>query len=302
MLCRSVEKTMTDQPILQASSLVKRYRDLTAVDDVSLAVRAGECYGLLGPNGAGKTTTVEMLEGIKQPTAGSVLFRGEPVDRHYAQSIGIQFQTTALPDFLSTKETLLLFQGLYKKTLPIDRLVKMCALEEFLQREARKLSGGQKQRLLLAIALVNDPDLIFLDEPTTGLDPQARHNFWRLIEGVKAEGKTVVLTTHYMEEAQQLCDRIAIMDHGKILVEDSPRALLREHFDGVLIRLPAEKVNGQLPFACERRDGFLEFQASEADSAVQQLMASNIPLDGLYIHRPTLEDLFLKLTGHQLRS
>ncbi len=293
---------MNETPILQADQLVKRYKDLTAVDGVSLSVRRGECYGLLGPNGAGKTTTVEMLEGIKTPTSGTIHFHGKPISRQYAKRIGIQFQNTALPDFLSTREVLQLFQGLYENPLSISRLSELCALDDFMNREARKISGGQKQRLLLAIALVNDPELLFLDEPTTGLDPQARHNFWKLIEGIKAEGKTVVLTTHYMEEAQRLCDRLAIMDHGRMLVEDTPRRLLNEHFAGVLVRLPSEKINGELPFACEQRDGYLEFQAPEADAAVRQLMAHDVPLDGLYIHRPTLEDLFLKLTGHQLRA
>ncbi|HEY5719257.1 MAG TPA: ABC transporter ATP-binding protein [Gammaproteobacteria bacterium] len=290
------------EPLLQAVNLSKRYRDLVAVDGLDLAVRAGECYGLLGPNGAGKTTTVEMLEGISTPSGGEVRFRGEPLRRDYAQVIGIQFQHTALQEYLTARETLRLFQGLYPRALPVDRLSELCALGSFLDRDTRKLSGGQRQRLLLAIALVNDPVLLFLDEPTTGLDPQARHAFWRLVEGIKAAGKTVLLTTHYMEEAERLCDRVAIMDHGRILVEDTPARLLRQHFDGVLVRLPESALPAGLPFAHERRHGQLEFQASEPEAALRRLLDHGVPLDGLYIHHPTLEDLFLKLTGHALRS
>jgi len=288
--------------LLEAVSLTKHYRDLVAVDGIDLAVRAGECYGLLGPNGAGKTTTVEMLEGISKPSSGEIRYRGRPLDRDYARIIGIQFQHTALQEFLTCRETLELFQRLYPRALPVTRLSEMCALDAFLDRDTRKLSGGQRQRLLLAIALVNDPQLLFLDEPTTGLDPQARHAFWQLIEGIKAAGKTVLLTTHYMEEAERLCDRVAIIDHGRMLVEDTPARLLDAHFDGILVRLPGATLTDGLPFPHVLRDGHLEFQASEPESALRQLLDHSVPLDGLYIHHPTLEDLFLKLTGHALRS
>jgi ABC-2 type transport system ATP-binding protein len=272
------------------------------VDGISLGVARGECYGLLGPNGAGKTTVVEMLEGINPPSAGRVLYRGQPINRDYRTVIGIQFQETALQDYLSCRETLQMFSGLYPAPLPIATVAGMCALDEFLERDTRRLSGGQRQRLLLAIALINDPQILFLDEPTTGLDPQARHNFWRLIEGIKQAGKTVLLTTHYMEEAERLCDRVAIIDHGKIVVEGVPAELLAAHFDGVLVRLPASAASTPLPFTPTARNGQLEFQVDHPADALRELLARGVPLDGLHIHHPTLEDLFLKLTGHALRS
>jgi len=184
--------------ILEVRDLVKRYPGVTAVDGIRFAVEGGECFGLLGPNGAGKTTTVEMMEGITAPSAGEVLYRGRPVDAHFRQEVGIQFQSTALQDFLTVRETLKLFRSFYTKGLDIEELVQMCTLQEYVDRDARKLSGGQRQRLLLALALVNDPEVLFLDEPTTGLDPQARRNFWDLIRAIKARHKTVILTTHYM--------------------------------------------------------------------------------------------------------
>ncbi|MGH8561644.1 MAG: ABC transporter ATP-binding protein, partial [Nevskiales bacterium] len=207
---------------LEVRSLVKKYPAVTAVDGVSFAVAEGSCFGLLGPNGAGKTTTVEILEGILQPTSGEVLYRGEPLGARFRQDAGVQFQSTSLQDFLTVREHLTLFRKLYAHGLEIDELIRLCALEEFHDRDARKLSGGQRQRLLLAIALVNDPAVVFLDEPTTGLDPQARRNFWDLINRIKALNKTVVMTTHYMEEAYRLCDEIAIMDHGLIIAQGSP--------------------------------------------------------------------------------
>ena len=187
--------------IIEVSHLVKHYPAVKAVDDISFSVRQGECFGMLGPNGAGKTTTVEIMEGITSATHGTVHYQGEPMGARFRSEVGIQFQSTALQDFLTVRETLHLFRNFYPRGMLLEELAKLCALEDYLDRDARKLSGGQRQRLLLALALVNDPVLLFLDEPTTGLDPQARHNFWGLIRDVKARGKTVILTTHYMEEA-----------------------------------------------------------------------------------------------------
>ena len=214
--------------ILEVRKLVKKYPGVIAVDGIHFAVNAGECFGLLGPNGAGKTTTVEIMEGITPPTGGEVLYRGEPVDARFRQEVGIQFQSTALQDFLTVRETLQLFRSFYARGLDVGELSRLCTLGEYLDRDARKLSGGQRQRLLLALALVNDPEVLFLDEPTTGLDPQARRNFWDLIRAIKARHKTVILTTHYMEEAFLLCDRIAIMDHGHIIAEGPPATLDRK--------------------------------------------------------------------------
>ena len=179
--------------ILEVHQLVKKYPGVTAVDGIDFAVQTGECFGLLGPNGAGKTTTVEIMEGITRPTSGEVRYRGEPVDARFRQEVGIQFQSTALQDFLTVRETLQLFRSFYSRGLEIDELTRLCTLGEYLDRDARKLSGGQRQRLLLALALVNDPEVLFLDEPTTGLDPQARRNFWDLIRAIKARNKTVIL-------------------------------------------------------------------------------------------------------------
>ncbi len=203
--------------LLETNRLVKHFRGVKAVDGVDLTICAGRCFGLLGPNGAGKTTTVELLEGIQTPTGGRVYYQGTPLGPRFRQDIGIMFQSTALQDHITGRENLRMFGQFYPRTLPLAELTETCVLGDFIDRDTRKLSGGQRQRLLLAIALVNDPNLLFLDEPTTGLDPQARRSFWELIHRIKERGKTVVLTTHYMEEAYQLCDEIAIMDHGRLI-------------------------------------------------------------------------------------
>ncbi len=226
-------------PLLEARDLVKVFPGVRAVDGISVAVERGRCFGLLGPNGAGKTTTLEMLEGISRPAAGQILYEGRALDRAFREDIGIQFQSTALQDFQSVRESLRMFASLYRRTADRDELIALCNLEEILDRDTRRLSGGQRQRLLLAIALVNDPRLVFLDEPTTGLDPQARRNFWGLIETVRQRGKTVVLTTHYMEEAQRLCDEIVIVDRGRVIARGKPLELVQAHFPAVVVRLPA---------------------------------------------------------------
>lgn len=245
-----------------------------------------------------------MLEGIQTPTSGTVLYRGRPLDRAYRESVGIQFQATALQDFQTVRESLDMFATLYRRTADRDELIRLCNLAEILDRDTRKLSGGQRQRLLLAIALVNDPDLVFLDEPTTGLDPQSRRNFWGLIETVRRRGKTIVLTTHYMEEAERLCDRIAIVDHGRIIAEGQPARLVRDHFPATVIRLPesAWPVGAALPPTAERRDGTIELFAEEVPPMLAEIERVGADLTDLRVATPNLEDLFLKLTGHDLRS
>ncbi|MGH8453107.1 MAG: ABC transporter ATP-binding protein [Nevskiales bacterium] len=290
---------------LEVRSLVKKYPAVTAVDGVSFAVAEGSCFGLLGPNGAGKTTTVEILEGILQPTSGEVLYRGEPLGARFRQDAGVQFQSTSLQDFLTVREHLTLFRKLYAHGLEIDELIRLCALEEFHDRDARKLSGGQRQRLLLAIALVNDPAVVFLDEPTTGLDPQARRNFWDLINRIKALNKTVVMTTHYMEEAYRLCDEIAIMDHGHIIAQGSPQNLLSEHFADVVLELPEEDFTAdraRFPMPLIEAQGLVEIATHDVDAAIAALLAHGVPLARLKIRPRTLEDLFLQLTGKELRA
>lgn len=246
---------------LEARNLVKEYPGVTAVDGLSFSVSEGICFGLLGPNGAGKTTTVEIIEGVTRSTSGEVYYYGEVAGAKFREEAGIQFQNTALQDYLTVRETIEMFRSLYDRKADFDDIVEQCSLADLLDRDNRKLSGGQRQRLLLAVALVNQPRLIFLDEPTTGLDPQARRNFWELVKSIRAGGATIVLTTHYMDEAQILCDEIAIMDAGKIVSQGAPADLLFERYGDELINLP----HGE-------------------------------------IRRPNLEDLFIDLTGHSLRT
>ena len=223
---------------LEARDLVKKYPGVTAVDGVSFSVPEGICFGLLGPNGAGKTTTVEIIEGVTRSTSGEVYYYGEIAGARFRQEAGIQFQNTALQDYLTVRETIEMFRSLYERQANLDDIIEQCSLADLLDRDNRKLSGGQRQRLLLAVALVNRPRLIFLDEPTTGLDPQARRNFWDLVKSIRAGGATIVLTTHYMDEAQILCDEIAIMDAGKIVTQGAPSDLLYQRYGDELINLP----------------------------------------------------------------
>ncbi|MGE5154464.1 MAG: ABC transporter ATP-binding protein [Bdellovibrio bacteriovorus] len=290
--------------LIEARDLVRTFPGVRAVDGVSFAVAPGRCFGLLGPNGAGKTTTLEMLEGIQRPDGGEVLYRGRSLDRAYRESIGIQFQATALQDFQTVAESLTLFASLYRHQADPNELVRLCNLGEILGRDTRTLSGGQRQRLLLAIALVNDPELVFLDEPTTGLDPQSRRNFWSLIETVRARGATVILTTHYMEEAERLCDEIAIVDRGRIIAQGEPSRLVREHFPATVIRLPAAAWPEALPLPAGtvRRDGQIELFTEEVAPVLKELERVGAQIQDLRVSTPNLEDLFLMLTGHALRA
>ena len=294
------------ETVLEARELVKRYPGaaVNAVDGLSLSVREGLCFGLLGPNGAGKTTTVEIMEGIKAPDSGQVLYRGAPIGPVFRERSGIQFQETALQEKLTVRELLVLFGSLYPRTAAVKELVELCDLGEFLDRDAAKLSGGQRQRVLLAIALVNDPDIVFLDEPTTGLDPQARRNFWELVRLIKRRGKTLLLTTHYMEEAYELCDEVAIVDRGRVIAQGEPDTLLKKHFDGVTIELPKADFRGGegLPGKVVEREGAVEILTSEVDAAMAALIKSGASLARLQVRPRTLEDLFLELTGRGLRE
>jgi ABC-2 type transport system ATP-binding protein len=292
-------------PILEVQNLVKQYPSVTAVDGVSFAVREGTCFGLLGPNGAGKTTTIEIMEGILPPTSGEVRYRGERLGPRFREEAGILFQKTALQDFLTVRQSVALFRGLYERGLEVDEVLQACALEKLAQRDNRKLSGGQQQRLLLAIALVNDPKVLFLDEPTTGLDPQARRNFWQLVESIKARRKTIILTTHYMEEAQLLCDEIAIMDGGSIIAQGAPQRLLREHFAEVLLELPRQEFPEgarRLPLKLIDASDRIEISTDDLDGTLRTLMEAHVPLQNLRIRPANLEDLFLDLTGKELRT
>ena len=292
-------------PILEVRDLVKQYPKVTAVDGVSFAVEEGTCFGLLGPNGAGKTTTIEVMEGILTPTSGTLRYRGANLGTRFREEAGILFQKTALQDFLTVRQSLQLFRGLYTQGLAIDEVLRLCALEKLADRDNRKLSGGQQQRLLLALALVNDPAILFLDEPTTGLDPQARRNFWELVQSIKARHKTIILTTHYMEEAELLCDEIAIMDRGRIIARNAPRALLKEHFADVLLELPRADFPATahaLPLRVIEAGDRIEMTTDDLDGTLKILMGAHVPLQNLRIRPPNLEDLFLELTGKELRT
>jgi ABC-2 type transport system ATP-binding protein len=302
--------------ILEVKNLVKHYPRVKAVNGVSFAIPEGICYGLLGPNGAGKTTTIEVIEGISPPTSGEVLYRGEPIGKKFREKTGIQFQSTSLPDYLTVREVLKLFGSFYRSSDDPAELIRLCALEEFLDRDTHQLSGGQRQRVLLAIALINKPDIVFLDEPTTGLDPQARRNFWELIQIIKARKTTVILTTHYMEEAYRLCDQIAIMDRGQIISQGSPDELLKKHFDGVIIEIPNDdwkshavpaewKVGtaGQKQATRHQiRNGLCEITTTQVNQTLKDLIGFGIDLSRINVRSATLEDLFIELTGKQLRE
>ena len=291
-------------PIIEIRNLSKQFGEVLAVNDVSLTITSGTCFGLLGPNGAGKSTTIEIIEGITHQSTGEVLFNGAPRERNFANVAGIQFQSTALMDFLTVQDVLDLFGSLYPRTVPKQELVNQCELGSFLDRNVAKLSGGQRQRVLLALALINDPEIIFLDEPTTGLDPQSRRNLWRLIEEIKAKGKTILLTTHYMDEAEILCDDLAIMDEGRVIARGAPNSLLRDHYDFVMVLIDREEWRDNIDI----RDNFYEaedrmvIESRSVTETINALIAHDVALTSLQVRNPTLEDLFLKLTGHSLRE
>ena len=291
--------------ILQVSDLVKRFGSLTAVNGVNFEIREGSCFGLLGPNGAGKTTTIEMMEGIKQPDSGSVRYRGEPLGEEFRNEAGIMFQTTALQEFITVREVMRQFSRFYPHSANIDDLADRYALHEFLDQDTRKLSGGQKQRLLLAMALINQPKILFLDEPTTGLDPQSRRNLWDQVQQVREQGATILLTTHYMEEAYELCDEIAIMDHGRVIAQDAPDALLAAHFDDVVVQIHADDIAhdiGEREFQAVYRNDSAHTVTGDVNKTVERLLELDIPLHRLRIRSRDLEDLFLELTGKELRA
>jgi len=291
--------------ILEIADITKFYGQTAAVDDVSFNIQPGTCFGLLGPNGAGKTTTIEIIEGIRNPDSGKILYKGIPRDANFKEDIGIQFQSTSLLAYLSIRETLKTFQTMYKKTSRLEDVIRQCNLEEIADQPNDKISGGQRQRLLLALALINNPLLVFLDEPSTGLDPQARRNLWDLIRKIKQDGKTIILTTHYMEEAQLLCDIVAIMDQGKIIAQGSPQNLITQYCQGVTVIL--QKPQAQLPvnldqFKVLEAPDHYEIEAKDIDLCLKTLMAAGVDLRDMTVRSPNLEDVFLRLTGKQLRE
>ena len=292
-------------PILAVNNLTKTYGPLVAVNDISFAIPAGSCFGLLGPNGAGKTTTLEVIENILPPTSGEILYKGKPRRRTFQNEVGIQFQHTSLLAMLTVWETLHVFKTLYADGEDLDALVEKCQLQEFKHQRHENLSGGQRQRFLLALALVNRPHLLFLDEPSTGLDPQARRNLWEIVHTVKASGKTIILTTHYMEEAQHLCDEVAIMDHGRIIAQGKPEALIHAHCEGVTVVLPRRSFRQPLetlPLSVQEMNGVVHIQTSNIDACLKQLLSWQVDLSDMSVYSPNLEHVFLNLTGRHLRE
>lgn len=290
--------------LLEIKNLFKHYPSVKAVNGVDITLKKGICFGLLGPNGAGKTTTIEILEGINKATSGEILYKGKPLGDQFRNEAGIMFQSTALQDYITVRETLEMFSKFYPQNVDLDELITRCNLTDYLDQDNRELSGGQRQRLLLAIALVNNPDIIFLDEPTTGLDPQARRNFWDLINAIKKEGKTVILTTHYMDEAYILCDEIAIMDHGKIIAQGTPKTLLAENFNDVVLQLPKKVLEGfdLSNLTTHEHDEYIEVITCDVNDVIAKLIKNNVSLSQLQIRPRTLDDLFLELTGKALRT
>jgi ABC-2 type transport system ATP-binding protein len=309
----------TPRSALRVRDLRKAYRDVVAVDGIDLAVGAGECFGLLGPNGAGKTTTIEICEGLNTPDSGEVEVLGLRWDRdakRIRQRLGIQLQETQLAEKHTVLETVRLFRSFYPKGPAAEEVLETVQLTEKSRARVGGLSGGQRQRLALACALVGDPDLLFLDEPTTGLDPQARRQLWDLIEEFKRSGRTILLTTHYMDEAERLCDRVAIMDHGKIIAEGSPKELIGSIGSEHLVEFtPGGGAAGVDLDAIRRLEGVLglhtangsvEVQVRELHRAVPALLddlaRQGVALHELRPHSASLEDVFVTLTGRRLRD
>ena len=303
-------------PVLEVDNLVKHYGDVQAVRGVSFTVDEGEVFGLLGPNGAGKTTTVEILEGLRNPDSGYVRVCGfdpQVSSRELKHEIGASLQSTSLPDKLKVMEALRLFAGFYKRHRDPEDLLKRFGLEEKRNTHYSKLSGGQKQRLALAMALVNDPRVLFFDEPTAGLDPQVRREIYDIIEELRRDKKTILMTTHYIEEAERLCDRVAIVDHGKVIALGSPRELKQRSGGNTRIEVKLSKpaANGTL----KNLDGVVDSREVDGTyvlhtqrppqaivSLVKHLEAEGNDLVSLEIATPSLEDVFIEMTGRRLRD
>jgi ABC-2 type transport system ATP-binding protein len=302
-------------PVVHVSGIQKRYGTLVAVDDVSFDVHEGEIFGLIGPNGAGKTTTMEAVEGLRPIDRGSITVLGlHPVRDVYAlqNRIGVQLQSAQLQKRVTVWEALDLWASLYKSPVDGARLLDQLGLSEKRNAWFMTLSGGQKQRLFIALALINDPELVFLDELTTGLDPQARRAIWELVRGIRARGKTVFLTTHLMEEAERLCDRVAILDHGKIIDVDTPAALVRKYCPERAVVLVTDDAGADATFRSapgvdevSRREHELTIRGHGDElvtTVIGVLSEHRILVRDLRTERPTLEDVFLKVTGHSIRD
>ena len=303
-------------PAVRVQDVRKRYGAVQAVDGVSFEVAPGEVFGLLGPNGAGKTTTVEMLEGLRAPDSGQLEVLGIDVARNpddLKQRVGVTLQTAELYPKLTVIEVLDLFRSFYKRSLPTNQLIEFLDLGERRTAQTRQLSGGQRQRLAVALALVNDPEVIFLDEPTTGLDPAARRSLWDLVQKLQGQGKTILLTTHYMEEAEVLCDRLAIMDHGKLLDMGTVTELVGRRFKertvrfDTIDRLTDAQLSGLAAVSRVAREGpetvlYTPDVPATIGALLSATEALSVEPSNLMVRRATLEDVFLDLTGRALRD
>jgi ABC-2 type transport system ATP-binding protein len=303
---------------LAIRNLHKSYGNVHAVSDLSLSVASGECFGLLGPNGAGKTTTIEICEGLLAPDSGDVEVLGmrwNTDERTLRQQLGIQLQETQLSDKLTVTETIELFRSFYDRRRSVDDVIALVELEEKRTARVATLSGGQKQRLSVACAIVGEPRLLFLDEPTTGLDPQSRRQLWDLISQFRSDGRSIVLTTHYMDEAERLCDRVAVVDHGRVIALDTPRALIAslgaEHMVSCTLEERADLDLDELRSldgvtAARQNDATIELTSRELRRTVPVLLAfverRGLKLAELRTHSATLEDVFVSLTGRHLRD
>jgi ABC-2 type transport system ATP-binding protein len=311
-----------DGPSLLLRGVRKAFADVKAVDGLDLEVARGECFGLLGPNGAGKTTTVEICEGLTTPDAGTVELLGlnwRTGASELRQRIGVQLQETQFSDKLTVEETLRLFRSFFKRGISVDESIETAQLEEKRRSRVVGLSGGQKQRLAMACALVGDPELLFLDEPTTGLDPQARRHLWDLVDRLKQAGRTIILTTHYMEEAERLCDRVAIMDHGRVIALGTPQQLIATVGGEDIVEFAVASgetsravVNAALLKAIpgvqslDVDEGLHRLSVSELHTAVPRIFAvlreQGLHLSEFRTHSASLEDVFVRLTGRNLRD
>jgi ABC-2 type transport system ATP-binding protein len=311
-------RSATAQSIaLRCTGLIKRYPDVTAVNGIDLEVRTGECFGLLGPNGAGKTTTVEIFEGLTKPDGGTVEVLGtewgKGNDRALRNRFGVQLQETQLSEKLTVRETVRIFRSFYSRGRDVESIIKLVELEEKRNARVGKLSGGQKQRLALACALAGDPELLFLDEPTTGLDPQARLKLWDIVEQFRARGGSIVLTTHYMEEAARLCDRVGVMDHGRVIALNTPTKLIESLGADQIVEfsvtgeVDAERLENLPGVRGVRgaKDGYA-LTVSDIRAALPALLTEikrqRAELVKLTTHQATLEDVFVNLTGRKLRD
>jgi len=302
--------------VILVSDVTKRYEDIVAVNKLTFGVKKGEIFGLLGPNGAGKTTTVEMIEGLRVPDSGSIEINSVTVSdkrRELKEIIGVGLQETSMYDKIRVEEILSLFKSYYRKSSSIDEIIEIISLRDKRKSFIEDLSGGQRKRLTLGLAMVNDPEILILDEPTTGLDPQARRNLWSIIQTLKAHGKTILLTTHYMEEAERLCDRVLIIDKGRKIVIDTPEGLIAQleidkclelYMDTTVDKDVFEKLPGVNEVVMDRDK--LILYTNKSDETVRRLIELSkgglLKFRDLHIKKATLEDVFIKLTGSRIRE